>query len=239
MISADLEGYDKLKGKLSWIRKNWPQVQRFAMMRMAESLAEELRIPFTYLHFVRVEESSERTWYGLSLEPDSFEAPSEEHGDKLFYLSPRHDAPDAIKKLAEHNPYTSDTLPAKLHPEHGVYFIRESTPEERDEVMLRSMIANDERGVPPVPSNHRQPLQDDVRYNQARGELGIGDGPSRPVWRNAVKNLIQKRLPEIVDEVSDAMISGSLRDKDLPDFEERPLSWLEDNSEFMIIAAQV
>ena len=241
MIGVELKGWKPLSKKLKWIKKNWPLVQKMAMARMAEELASELRVPNQHLHYVTVNDGVERIWYGISLEPEPFDAPPDEYTDYLYYLMPTETAPTAVKELAERNPYTYSTLPRELPGDgsEGTYFLREATQDEIDEATLRSLIANDEKGVEPASSEKVQPLQDDIRYNQARGELGIGDGTRRPIWRQALKKLIRKRLPDILDEVSDALIAGDIKENELPSFETRTTDWLEANGEFMLIAVRI
>ena len=239
MISVELKGHKELSKKLEWIQDNWPRVKTFAMMRMAEVLVDELDIDTDFIRYIKVEETTERTWYGVSLEPEPFEERPENIPDKLYFLVPKAGADSKIQELAEGNPYTADNLPIPLDSDQGIYLLRESTPDERAEARLRNLIYMDMNNINPADMSAEQPMQDDVKYNQSRGELGIGDSPRPPIWREGVKKLIQDRLPHIVDEVSELLIAGKIDESNLPDFEERSTEWLDANEDFMMIVAKV
>jgi hypothetical protein len=242
-MRAELDGHDKMQRKLSWVKRHLPDLKRYALKLMCRELADLLGRPGD-LKYIEIR-TTDRTFYGLSLEPPVELSTYASIGDRVMYYMPldsEHPTYAMGVWAQQGNPWVPDKVPLDLgtEREQGFFWLRDAPRETMNAVRERNLahLATRPRQVTPAERHRITKLGqvyvcDDLAYNQARAEFGIGGGAS-PRWRPALRQLIRDRIEVILQDVLEAAASNRIPPGDLPDFEPRPPSWLEEKSDFVL-----
>lgn len=218
--------WDDLFRKLKWADGNWQELMFHSVQRFAEEYARALG-KSDYLHLIHVQAGPDSYW-GVSLEPEPFEAKLSDVSEKLLYYLVREPEKDPV--IAE-VPFVFDRVP-KVPERDDLFLLRDSTADERTEWSMRNDALLAKQSLTPVPITEVVRVQEDMRYNMLRGEFGIGDHRSDVSWRKALR-AVKKKGKGVASE-----LEKSLHGMKLPkvgNFEERSKEWLKDNEHTVLI----
>jgi len=197
-----------------------------SVMRFADEFAQAVG-KSDYLHLIHVKVGPDNYW-GVSLEPEPFEALLSDVSDKLLYYLVRE--PDNDPVIAE-VPFVFNRVP-KVPEKGDLFLLRDSTADERAEWSMRNDTLLTQQNLTPVPITEKVMVQEDMRYNMLRGEFGIGDHQTDISWRKSLRE-VERKDKEIASELEKSLFSMKL--PSVGNFEERSKEWLKDNEHTVII----
>jgi hypothetical protein len=253
MFRIEPVGFRETRRKLNRLIRGMDSVGQSTIKRLVVAIVEEAKIDLSYVRFVEVRGSGE-TYFGFSIDPDPKVMRLEELlGFLVFVFIADPEDKDMIK-LASGSPWSVDMMPMVPSQAQGFLLYRDAMPDEIVEVRSRNRdylrspgrslvgdqptrtliqrMSDFSSGLELVDMNEKVLADDDLRYNQARAEFGIGRSPS-PVLRQAIRRSIEKRILGSFEEVAIDIAEGRDPDRGLPRFDRVPGSWLKENEAFM------
>lgn len=242
-MRAKLIGAKEMKRKLRWVRDNIVEIKKYALVKMCVELADLVNNPDD-LKFIQVK-TAKSIYFGVSLEPPVLLTSYAALENKALYYLPL----TALSAnynfgvwVQDGSPWVVDHVPVEVGrmKDEGFFYTRDINKSEVDAIAelnlkylesKRTIISGGDRAR--IMRSDEVYTCEDVAYNQARAEFGIGDSAS-PTWRPALRQLIRERIQDILDDVLDAIVNQDLSINDLPTFEDRPESWLSDHADFVL-----
>lgn len=243
-MKVEVEGLEDLDRKLEWLKDNFENIKRYTLSLLCVEMADLLGAPDD-LHFIEIK-SGQKTFFGVSLEPPLERKTYKEIDAQVMYYMPLDTNgvnEDVGLWVQKGNPWVSDQVPVEVGRAEGegFFFLRDAAIDAM-EIVRKNNIEYLETRPRRIQGASRERIAstsqvytaDDLRYNQARAEFGIGDSPGSPTWRPALRKLVNERIEQILELVLDSIVETRIPFDKLPDFEPRPESWLEDNADFVL-----
>lgn len=246
-------GFRETRRKLNRLFRGFDGVASATIKRLVVTIIEEARIDQSYVRFVESRSQGKR-FFGFSIDPNPEMMRVEDLEGFAILVFIRDPENSKMMMLAEGSPWSIDMMPVLPDPGEGFLLYRDSTDDELEEIRRRNReylrrggkslvdsqasrtliqrMSNFSSGIRMLDSDTMVLADDDLRYNQARAEFGIGVSPS-PVLRLAIRKSIESRIQDAFEGIVIDVAEGRDPEKGLPNFERVSSSWLEENKAFM------
>lgn len=253
MLRIEPVGFRETRRKLNRLFRGMDDIGHATIKNLVVMIVEEAGIDLSYVRFVE-SRASGRIYFGFSIDPDPTIVRLEELLGFLVFVFISDPEDTTMANLAMGAPWSVDMMPVVPSPEQGFLLYRSAGPDEieearkrnRDYLMrggrslvgdqpTRSLIqrmSNFSAGLNIADMKAQVLADDDLRYNQARAEFGIGTSPS-PILRQAIRRSIQGRIMPAFEKIVMDVAEGRDPEKGLPRFERVSSSWLKENEAFM------
>jgi len=231
------QGFAEAAERIKWFAENFDKVRDYILMRCVEDVLKQVSAAGgaafeDYVHRVRIDMGSGNLLYGISVEPMSEEYSLDGLDDCVLFavVDPEHAS--KYGKLLQGEPWLPDHLPTNIDKDHGYFLRREVNDLERETVG-----ASNRRSLGRMQPLHVQTkiiLQYDWRYTLLRGEYGLGDKPSAPIWVPAINKMFSTYTEDILESIADMLVSGKLMEVNESVYEDRSSEWYEQHASSMI-----
>lgn len=235
----NISGFRDLDNLLLRLNEQWEDIKAYTAIQVAQELKELLGDDDKYLQVVEVKRAG-TTHYGVTLEPKYKKRSLDSVKDnEVLILAPRSED-RFVEEVAMHGPWLPQNIPfVPKSKDDGFLWLRKTNATEIEVINTENIRKLKQLGIEnpeeesPVDQSKIVMIVEDLAFNQLRGEFGLDDDVD-PVWRPAIREMIEDRIYEIWDSVIDDFLEEKISIERLGEIEERDGDFFDEFAAFTI-----